>query len=135
AGGWDAVAPEDCGGDVGDPAARAQPAAAVPAEDHGDRAGGVRGERRAVTRVDLVLRVAVVGGDEHRPAGGERGVGDLAQAAVDDLDRGDGGGEVTGVADHVGVGEVHHDERVAAGAQPVEDRLGHRLGAHRRHQV
>ena len=48
---------------------------------------------------------------------------------------GDGGVEDAGVADHVGVGEVDDDQRVAPGPDAVQHRLGHPLGAHRRREV
>ena len=56
----------------------------------------------------------------------------LAKAAVDLLDRGDGGRDVAGVADHVGVGEVDDPEAVVAGRPALAERVGGVFGAHRR---
>ncbi len=56
------------GRDVGEAAARAQGLRIRAAEDHRHGAGGVRGERRVVARVDLLLGVAVVGGDQQAAA-------------------------------------------------------------------
>ena len=72
-------------------------------------------------RVEHLLGVAVVGGDDQLAAFGQHGVDDLADTGVDGLDRGDGGVELAGVADHVAVGEVHEDEvRAIIGGHGVE---------------
>ena len=49
---------------------------------------------------------------------------------VDGLDRGDGGRDDAGVADHVGVGEVDDPEAVAVLRPALAERVGGRRGAH-----
>ena len=64
----------------------------------------------AAVRLDHVVGVAVVGGDQAGAAARAHGVADAAEAGVDRLDRRDGGRQHAGVADHVGVGEVDDHE-------------------------
>ena len=68
---------------------------------------------RVAIGVAHLLDVAVVGGDDQRPAGGDRRVDDPPEAGIDDLGRGDRGVPHAGVADHVGVRVVGDDEVVA----------------------
>jgi hypothetical protein len=68
--------------------------------------------RVAGDRIDHQFGIAVIGGDQQRPALGEDGIGDLSKAGIDRLDRLDRRREHAGVADHVGIGEVQHEEVV-----------------------
>ena len=93
------------------------------------RVGGVGGVRRAV-RLEHVLGVAVVGGHDRHAARAGDGVEHPSQLGVDRLDGPDHGRDDAGVADHVGVGEVDHDEAEAAAGQRRHDAVGERDGAH-----
>ena len=77
-------------------------------ERHGVRR--VRGVGLAGRRVLHQLAVAVVRRDEERPALGARRLDHLPQRQVDRLHRRHRGVHHSGVADHVGVREVHEDE-------------------------
>ena len=52
---------------------------------------------------------------EQRAAGSCDRLGDAAEAGIDGLHRLDGGRQAAGVADHVGIGVVQHDQVVFAG--------------------
>ncbi len=68
------------------------------------------GVRAAGGGVDEHLGVAVVGGDEQASAALFDRLIDAVELGVDGLDGADGGFELAGVADHVGVGEVDDDD-------------------------
>ena len=89
------------------------------------------GVRRAVG-LEHLLAVAVVGGDDQRPALLVDGRDDLAEAGVRLLDRRDGGRDHAGVADHVGVGEVDDPEAVAVLTPVLGEGLGRGGRAHLR---
>ena len=93
---------------VGATSARVPPAARLPfvAQDERDGVGRVRGVGLAGHGVDHLLGVAVVGGHHQDDAGVAAGGLEDAEAAVERLDRRDRLGQLAGVADHVGVGEV-----------------------------
>jgi len=93
-------------------------------EDKRHRIRRVRGVRTAARRVDEHLGVAVVGGDEERSAALLDGLIDAAELRVDRLDGANGGFELAGVTDHVGVGEVDDDD-VEGG---VVDGFDHSVG-------
>ena len=81
------------------------------------------------------LRIAVIGGDQQRAALGlDRGA-QPAEAAIDRLHRLDGGGEIAGVADHVGVGEIDDDQVELVGLDRRDQLVGHFIGRHLRLQV
>ena len=83
-----------------------------PMQQHRHRVGGVRGVRPAGRRIAHQLAVAVIGGDQQRAALLLHRGGDAAEAGIDRLHRLDRGGQAAGVADHVGVGVVQHDQVV-----------------------
>ena len=93
-------------------------------EEDGDGVGGVRGVRAAGLGVAHKFGVAVVCGDQKGAALTGDGVGDAAQAGVDGFDRHDGGRQAAGMADHVGVGEVHDDQVVFAGVDGLDGAVG-----------
>ena len=68
----------------------------------------------AVAAVDLVLGVAVVGGDQQAAVRRVDGARDPAEARVDALDGAHRRVEIAGVPDHVGVRVVGDDQRVDA---------------------
>ena len=80
--------------------------------------------------VDHLLGVAVVGGDEDVGVELHQAGEHLADALIDDLDGAGGGLEVAGVADHVAVGIVHHDEAVGVVLQALEEFVGDVVGLH-----
>src|SRR5688572_32079272 len=81
--------------------------------------------------VPHLLGVAMVGGDDERSAAGKRRIDDPADAFIDDFDGLDGGVQLAGVADHIGVGEVDDDERLAIGrGEAAEHGIAHAGGAH-----
>ena len=69
--------------------------------------------RLARRGIDHQFGIAVIGRDQQRPALPRDRVGNGAQARVDRLDRLDRGCQHTGMTDHVGIGEIEHDEIVA----------------------
>ncbi len=89
----------------------------------------VRGMRRTIgfTVKGHLLGIAVVGGDDGAAALLGDGFEDLSNADIDRFARLDGRGEVAGVADHVAVGEVDHDQAVRAGFNAF-DRLSRHFG-------
>ena len=64
----------------------------------------------------------MIGGDEQGAAGGLHGCLDGTKAAIHRLAGGDGGGQAAGMAHHIGIGEVQHDQIMRAGGDG-----GHRL--------
>ncbi len=60
---------------------------------------------------------------------------DAVEAAVDDLEGGDGGVPVAGVADHVRVGVVGHDHVAGAALDRLDEGVGDGGGAHRGFEV
>ncbi len=85
--------------------------------------------------VDEELGVAVVGGDD--PVGSVLfdGLVDTAKLGVDALDGADGGLDLAGVADHVGVGEVDDDDVEGGVGEGLDDDVGDALGGHLRGEV
>ena len=90
----------------------------------------MRGLRAAGGRVDHLLGVAVVGGDDHGSAGTLEGSIDLAEAGINGFDGFDGGRNLAGVADHVGVGEVHHHDVEGLLFDGLDDGVGNALRRH-----
>ena len=76
------------------------------------------------------LEVAVVGAEQHLAAGLAQRGDDAADGQVERFGGAQRGGEVAGVADHVGVGEVAHDEVVAARADRLAQLVGDFGAAH-----
>ena len=85
------------------------------------RVGGVR---PAGFGVDHGLAIAVVGGHDHRPAGASQRFQNPAKPRSTGLAGGDGGVQIAGMADHVGVGVVDHDQVVAV-ADRLDEVVGH----------
>ena len=77
----------------------------------------MRGVRGDAVGLEELLGVSVVGGDEAHAAEARHALDDTAEAAVGLLDRGDDRGDHAGVADHVGVREVH--ERRSRSRSPI----------------
>jgi hypothetical protein len=99
-------------------------------EEEGDGVGGVGGVGATGEGVDEELGVAVVGGDD--PVGvvlADGGV-DAAELGVDGFYGADGGFELAGVADHVGVGEVDDDDVEGGVGEGADDGVGDALGGH-----
>ena len=71
------------------------------------------GRVRRPVRLEHVVAVAVIGGDQTGPASVADGGDHVAEAGVDRLDRGDRRRDDAGVADHVRVGEVDDPEVVS----------------------
>jgi hypothetical protein len=65
-------------------------------------------------RIELLLRVAVIGGDGQDVARRENGVVETAELAVESFDRADCGFELPGMPDHVDVGVIDDDHVVPA---------------------
>ena len=86
-----------------------------------DRIRRVRGVRADAVRVEHLLGVAVVGGDEATPPAA-RPRRRPARGSVDRLDRLDRRRDRPGVPDHVRVGEVDDGEAVAALARSPRER-------------
>ena len=91
------------------------------------RMGGVRPAGHGVAHH---LGIAVVGGHQHRPADMLDRALEPSEAAVDGFDGGDGGGELAGMADHVGIGVVHHREIESAALDRRHQLVGHLIGRH-----
>ena len=94
----------------------------------------MRGERRAVRILHLV-RVAVVGGQEHIAAHVANGLPNRLHACVNRLNRLHGRVKHTRVADHVAVGEIEDHHVVFAAADALGAFVGHFVGAHLRLEV
>ena len=105
---------------------------------HHDERHGIRGMRRLRTArsgIDHLLGVAVVGGNDHGAATlPERRV-NLAQAAVNSFDGGDGRRNLAGVSHHVGIGKVHHHHVEGVIRDGFDYRIGHSLRRHFRLQI
>ena len=65
--------------------------------------------RAAGCRIDQLLGIAVVGGNDHGAAIGAQRLLDAAEASVHRFHALDGWRDLPGVADHVGIGKVHDD--------------------------
>lgn len=104
-------------------------------EDEGYGVGGVGGVGTAGGWVDEHLCVAVVGGDEEGSAYAADLVVDAAELGVYGFDGADGGLELTGVADHVGVGEVDDDDVEGGVVYRFDDGVGDAGGGHLRGEV
>ena len=120
---------EDGGGHVGQGAVPDGGAGGGGDVDEGDGVGGVGGIGAAVV-VEGMVGVAVVGGDDDVVAHGLGRFDHLVQALVDGLHGGGDGGVDTGVAHHVGVGEVDHHPVVVAGAEGRDETVFHLVGRH-----
>jgi hypothetical protein len=86
-------------------------------------------------RVDEHLGVAVIGGDEEVSSVLTDGVVDAAQFPIDCFDCTDGGFDLAGVADHVGVGEVDDDDVEGCVVDGFDDGVGDAGGGHLRSEV
>jgi hypothetical protein len=73
----------------------------------------------------------MIGGDHADPIGAVHGGDDLTEALVDNLDGGDGGRQIAGVPDHVGIGQVDDRELRLVGVQGVGECRGDLAGAWR----
>ena len=80
--------------------------------------------------VDEHLGVAVVCGDEEGAAVLADGVVDASELTVDGFDGADGGLDLAGVADHVGVGEVDDDDVEGGVVDGFDDGVGDAGGGH-----
>ena len=96
-------------------------------DDQRHRVERVGGVGRAVG-LEHVVAVAVVGGDDAGAADALDRRDHVAEAAVDLLDRLDGGGDDAGVTDHVRVGEVDDAEAVARPPTSARRRCRRRRG-------
>jgi hypothetical protein len=86
--------------------------------------GSMRGMRPAGPGIDHHLRIAMIGGDQHRSAFRPNRGFNPAQASVDRFDRFDRRLYLSRMPDHVGVGKVHdHDVE-----RPFLRSLHHRVG-------
>src|SRR3546814_3875962 len=86
-------------------------------------------------RVAHQLQVAVVGGDHQRAAGFAHGRVHGADRDVNRLRRLDRRLQVAAVADHVGIGDVAHDQVEAARADRLDQLRGQLRAVHLRLQV
>ena len=93
-------------------------------EDEGDRVGCVGGVRATGEGVDEHLGVAVIGGDEEVASALLDGLIDAVELGVDGLNGLDGGLELAGVTDHVGVGEVDDDDIEGGVVDGLDDGVG-----------
>ncbi len=66
--------------------------------------------RAAGLRIVHHLAIAVVGGDQQCTAGFLNRIGNTAEPGIDRLHRLDRGRQDAGVADHVGIGVIEHDQ-------------------------
>src|SRR5690606_29884224 len=98
------------------------------------RAGGVLSHGLTVV-VQHLLGVAVVGGDQTLTAHFQQRVGNAADAFVDALSGFDGSFVHTGVADHVAVGVVAHDQVEFAVFNRGHQFVSHFRRAHFRLQI
>ncbi|MPN13458.1 hypothetical protein SDC9_160779 [bioreactor metagenome] len=101
----------------------------------GHRAGRMRGERAAVDRINHLLAVAVIGGDDAAPAGAEDCVHDRLDAFVHRVNGGDRGVHDAGMTDHVRIREVKDHCVVNAAVDALDGRFGNFVGAHFRLKV
>ena len=107
----------------------------APTSKQRHRIGGVRGVRAAGFRIAHHFAIAVIGGDEKRAAGFLDRLGDAAEPGIDRLHRLDRGRQVAGVADHVGIGVVEHDQIVFAGIDRGDRLVGEFGRRHFRLQI
>ena len=122
-------------GDVRQNAAIAQfPVFAVNHEE-GDRTARVPGVRPAAAQVDHSFAIAMIGRDDGDAAFCQHRIHQMAGALVHAFHGGDGGGQGTGVANHVRIGEIDEQEIVVDGRKPAQRSLGEGSGAHFRGQV
>ncbi len=89
----------------------------------------MRGMRPARDGIDHHLAVAVVGGDDHRAARLLKRGDNTGKALIHRLAGLDRGPEIAGMADHVGVGIVRHDQ-VIARLDGADEMIGDLLGRH-----
>ena len=82
--------------------------------------------RPAGHRIAHHFAIAVIGRDQQRAILALDRVRDPAEPGIDRFDRLDRGGQASGVTDHVGIGEVEHDQVVLAGLDR-RDRLAGQL--------
>ena len=80
--------------------------------------------------IEHLLGIAMVGGDEHHAARRLDRLHQASQAGVDGFDGLGRRGEIAGVADHVGIGEVDHDQVEFARADRLDELVGHFRSAH-----
>ena len=106
--------------DVAEDAAVAKRQAGL-GDDQRHRVGRVGGVRAAV-RLEHVLRVAVVGGDQAGAPGRVHRLDDMRQTVIDGLDSVHGGVDDARVPDHVRVGEVDDPERGRVAAPRLDER-------------
>ncbi len=91
--------------------------------------------RAAGDRIDHRFRIAVIGGDDPGAAARAQALENSAEAFVDRFDGFDGGLELSGVADHVRVGEVHDDRVEIALFDGVDHGVGNSRRGHFRLQI
>ena len=87
--------------------------------------------RSAGVRVHHHLAIAVIGGDDDGATGRLQRLERAAKAGIDRLAGTDRGVQIAGMADHVGIGEIHHDQVVAVtdrGDEAFGDLRGRHLG-------
>ena len=90
----------------------------------------MRRVRRCGVIVPHHLAIAVIGGDDHAAAGGKHRIRNLADRAVHRLHGADRRFEVTCMANHVGIGKIHHDQIVASVLDAVESCGENAVSAH-----
>jgi hypothetical protein len=106
-----------------------------PHHENLDEVQRVRGVRPVHRRIPHLLRVAVVGADERAAADAFERREQFRDTPVGHLDGLDRRGQRTGVAHHVGIGEVDHDQPVLAGENRFLGYTRHLGGRHLRLQV
>ena len=99
------------------------------------RVRGVRRVRLSGFRIDHLLSVAVIGGDQRNPANGAHRLGDPSQASIYVLAGFDRLVELAGVADHVGIGEVDDENIRPAFINRAQQVVRYLEGGHRRLEI
>ena len=90
----------------------------------------MRGVRAAGDWINQHFRVAVIGGDEHCTAFALYGRFNLREATIEGFDGFDGGLDLAGVPDHVGVREIDDNHIEAALVDCFDYRVRDSLSAH-----
>src|SRR5208283_1376417 len=103
--------------------------------DERDGIGGVVSVRAAGDGIDHGFGIAVIGGDDPCAAAGLERLIDAGEAGVHGFDGFDGGFELAGVADHIGVGIIHDDGVELAFFDGFHDGVGDACGGHFRFQI
>ena len=97
--------------------------------------GRMRRMRRRGVIIPHHFAIAVIRGDDHRPAGGKNGLGKAANGGIDRLDGIYRRREIAGMPDHVRIGEIHHDQIMAMALNTVERGSKNAVCTHFRLQI